>query len=147
MVDVKADQHHAPETVATVAGMARRIFARYRVEFSEARRAGGWSNLTWLGGGLALRISAEAGALYLLREARLAALLPPSSQPGAAPAAEPKGRGQAQNTKAAQAKRKAEAAARREAILAKREATAARKEKPRTPRSDKGVKRGPCAKT
>jgi hypothetical protein len=74
-------------------------------------------------------------------------LLPPSSQPGAAPAAEPKGRGQAQNTKAAQAKRKAEAAAKREAILAKREATAARKEKPRTPRSDKGVKRGPHAKT
>ena len=74
------------------------------------------------------------------------ALLPPSSQPGAAPVAEPKGRGQAQNTKAAQEKRKADAAAKRAAIAAEREARAEGKEKPRKPRSDKGVKRGPHAK-
>jgi hypothetical protein len=73
------------------------------------------------------------------------ALLPPSSQPGAAPAAEPKGRGQAQNTKVAQEKRKADAAAKRAAIAAEREATMTKKGKPRKPRSDKGVKRGPRA--
>ncbi len=73
-------------------------------------------------------------------------LLPPSNQPGAAPAAEPKGRGRVQNTKAAQEKRKTDAAAKRAAIVAKREATAAQKGKPRQPRSDKGVKRGPHAK-
>ena len=74
-------------------------------------------------------------------------LLPPSSQPGAAPAAEPKGKGQVQNTKAAQEKRKANAAAKRAALEAKREATAAQKGKPRQPRSDKGVKRGPHVQT
>lgn len=63
-------------------------------------------------------------------------LLPQSSLPGAPPAAEPIGRGRKQNTKAAQAKRLADAAAKREAVAAKRT-------KPRKPRSDKGVKRGP----
>ena len=66
-------------------------------------------------------------------------LLPQSSLPGAPPAAEPIGRGRKQNTKAAQEKRLADAAAKREALAAKRT-------KPRKPRSDKGVKRGPRIK-
>ena len=83
--------------------------------------------------------------LQRVQRGRHEILLPASTQPGAAPAAEPKGKGQVQNTKAAQEKRKIEAAAKREAIVAKREATAERKGKPRQPRSDKGVKRGPHA--
>jgi transposase len=65
--------------------------------------------------------------------------VPQSSLPGAAPAAEPIGRGRTQNTKAAQEKRLTDAAAKREALAAKRA-------KPRKTRSDKGVKRGPRAK-
>jgi hypothetical protein len=84
--------------------------------------------------------------LQRVKRGRHEYLLPASTQPGAAPAAEPKGRDQVQNTKAAQEKRKANAAAKRAAIVAKREATAERKGKPRKPRSDKGVKRGPHAK-
>ncbi len=70
-------------------------------------------------------------------------LLPQSSLPGAPPAAEPKGNGRKQNTKAAQEKRLAEATAKREALVAKR----TKPLKPRKPRADKGVKRGPRAKT
>jgi transposase len=66
-------------------------------------------------------------------------LLPQSSLPGAPPAPEPNGHGRKQNTKAAQEKRLADAAAKREVLAAKRT-------KPRKPRSDKGVKRGPRQK-
>ncbi len=69
-------------------------------------------------------------------------LLPPSSLPGAPPAAKPIGRGRAQNTKAAQEKRLAEAAAKREVLAAKRAAAEARTGRPRKTRADKGVKRG-----
>ncbi len=66
-------------------------------------------------------------------------LLPQSSLPGAPPAPKPKGNGRVQNTKAAQEKRLADAAAKRAALATKRT-------KPRKPRSDKGVKRGPRVK-
>jgi len=81
--------------------------------------------------------------LQRVKRSRHEYLLPASTQPGAAPAATPKGNGRAQNTKAAQEKRRADAAAKREALAAKRQATAEKKGKPRQPRSDKGVKRGP----
>ncbi|MCC7361267.1 MAG: IS110 family transposase [Anaerolineales bacterium] len=70
-------------------------------------------------------------------------LLPPSTLPGAAPAAQPKGKGQRQNTKAAKADRAAGAAAKRELLEAKRAAAEARMGRPRKTRSDKGTKRGP----
>jgi transposase len=73
-------------------------------------------------------------------------LLPPSSLPGAAPAAQPKGRGRQQNTKAAQEKRRAEAAAKRDALAAKRAEAEARMGRPRKTRSDKGLTRGPRVK-
>jgi hypothetical protein len=73
-------------------------------------------------------------------------LLPPSSLPGAPPAPKPKGNGRAQNTKAAQAKRLADGAAKREAAAARRAVAEARMGRPRKPRSDKGVKRGPRVK-
>jgi hypothetical protein len=72
--------------------------------------------------------------------------LPPSSLPGAPPAAEPIGRGRRQNTKAAQEQRRAEAAAKREALAQKRAEAEARSGKPRQTRADKGLKRGPRVK-
>ncbi|MCI0349007.1 MAG: hypothetical protein L0Z53_06240, partial [Acidobacteriales bacterium] len=68
-------------------------------------------------------------------------LLPQSSLPGASPVAEPKGRGQCQNTKAAQEQRRASAAAKREALAAKQAEAEARMGRPRKTRSDKGLKK------
>jgi transposase len=73
-------------------------------------------------------------------------LLPQSSLPGASPAARPKGRGQPQNTKAAQEQRAAKAAAKRDALAAKQAEAEARMGRPRKTRSDKGTKRGPHKK-
>ncbi len=75
-MEVEADRCRDPDTLAELAAIAAGIFARYQVAFSTVRRAGGWTNATWLGGGLALRLSVETGTSELLREARLAALLP-----------------------------------------------------------------------
>lgn len=58
---------------------AAAIFTRHGVDFSTARRASGWTNATWLAGGLALRVSVRPGDGNLLREARLGALLPPEA--------------------------------------------------------------------
>jgi hypothetical protein len=63
--------------------------------------------------------------------------------PGAPLAAERKGRGQRQNTKAAQAERAERAAEKRTAIEAQRIEAEARRGKPRKQRSDKGTMRGP----
>jgi hypothetical protein len=73
-------------------------------------------------------------------------LLPQSSLPGAAPAIQPSGRSQVQNTKAAQAERAAKAQAKREALARKRAEAEARMGRPRKTRSDKGTKRGPHKK-
>jgi hypothetical protein len=62
------------------------------------------------------------------------------------PAPQPKGNGRAQNTQAVQAKRLADGAAKREAAAARQTAAEARMGRPRKPRSDKGVKRGPRVK-
>lgn len=70
-------------------------------------------------------------------------LLPQSTLPGAPLAAEPKGNGRRQNTKAAQAERLAEAAAKRQSAAEKRAEAEARMGRPRKVRADKGVKRGP----
>jgi aminoglycoside phosphotransferase (APT) family kinase protein len=56
--------------------IAAAVFARHAVDFASARRAQGWSNATWLAGGLALRLALQVGNDRLHREARLAALLP-----------------------------------------------------------------------
>jgi aminoglycoside phosphotransferase (APT) family kinase protein len=62
--------------VTVLEGIAARIFAGFGVDFASARRAGGWSNITWLAGGLALRLATRAGNANIRRDARLAALLP-----------------------------------------------------------------------
>lgn len=59
-----------------LAPVAAEVFAALGVDFGLARRAGGWTNATWLGGGIAVRVAGEAGTLDLARETRLADLLP-----------------------------------------------------------------------
>src|SRR5438874_1461011 len=77
MMEVPADQDRDPATMASLRSIAAAIFGRYGVDLRAARRAGGWSNATWLAGGLALRIAGAPGTDDIRREARLAPLLPP----------------------------------------------------------------------
>ena len=77
-MDVSADSHRDPGVMSKLSGIAEHILQRHGADFSEARRAGGWSNATWLAGGLALRIAVEVGTHHLRREAGLAGLLPPA---------------------------------------------------------------------
>jgi hypothetical protein len=90
-----------------------------------------------LGVGEKMQRAKFSGKLYIL---------PQSTLPGAAPEAEPIGRGRRQNTKAIQVKRLVEAAAKQEEVAAKRAKAEARMGHPRKTRSDKGVKRGPHKK-
>jgi hypothetical protein len=72
-----ADRHRDPAQVARMTALAGQLLTRFGVDLAVARRAGGFSNLTWLARDLVVRIAPEAGDDGLLREARLAALLPP----------------------------------------------------------------------
>lgn len=65
------------ENQRTLEAIAAGIFARNGVDFSTARRGGGWSNATWIAGGLVLRLATQPGNENLTREAKIAALLPP----------------------------------------------------------------------
>lgn len=76
MSEIPVDQRRDQETLNRLKAIAESIFNRYGVDFTAAKRAGGWSNATWLGGGLALRLSVQQGKQSILREAQLAALLP-----------------------------------------------------------------------
>jgi scyllo-inosamine 4-kinase len=78
MSDSTHDQNSVQERIDRLKAIAAGIFARHGVDFSTAKRAGGWTNATWLAGGLALRLSVESGRESLRREAKLAALLPPA---------------------------------------------------------------------
>ena len=81
--------------------------------------------------------------LQRVRRGKHEYLLPQSTLPGAPLAAQPKGIGQVQNTKAAKEERAAKAAAKRETLAKKRAEAEARMGRPRKTRSDKGTKRGP----
>ena len=72
-------------------------------------------------------------------------VLPPSTLPGAAPAAQSKGRGQSQNTRLAKDARLALAEHKRAQLEAQRVEAETRMERPRNTRSDKGKKRWPRA--
>jgi scyllo-inosamine 4-kinase len=58
--------------------IAASIFARHRVDFSTAERAGGWTNAVWLTPDSVLRLSTTQDNENLLREARLAGHFPSS---------------------------------------------------------------------
>jgi len=77
MNDNPAEQDRPNDTIERLKSIAAGIFARHGVDFAAARRAGGWTNATWLAGGLALRLALRQGNDKIRREARLAALLPP----------------------------------------------------------------------
>ncbi|MEU2794347.1 aminoglycoside phosphotransferase family protein [Streptomyces sp. NPDC007100] len=67
----------AAARAADTAAVAAEVFHRHGIDFAAARRAGGRTNATWLGGGLAVRVAGAAGSADLRREARLSAVLPP----------------------------------------------------------------------
>jgi len=69
-------QHYERKTMARLVKIATNIFARNGIDFANAKRAGGWTNATWLADGRALRLSIKPGSEAIRREARLAALLP-----------------------------------------------------------------------
>jgi hypothetical protein len=73
-------------------------------------------------------------------------ILPRSTLPGAAPEAEPIGRGRRQNTRLAKDTRLALAELKRAQLEAQRAEAEAKRGKPRKTRSDKGTKRGPHQK-
>jgi aminoglycoside phosphotransferase (APT) family kinase protein len=80
MAEPGADLYRDPEIIAKCTRIAERIFKRHRVDLeTTGKRLGGWSNATWSAGGLVLRISVEASTKRILREARLASLLPPQA--------------------------------------------------------------------
>jgi scyllo-inosamine 4-kinase len=72
-----ADQYRDPAILAKCARIAASVFERHHVDWATAQREGGWSNATWSAGGLVLRVAIDAGTQRMLREARLASLLPP----------------------------------------------------------------------
>ena len=76
MTEAAADQYRDPVRMAACARIAARVFERHNVDFAGARREGGWSNATWSAEGWVLRISVEIGSEHILREARLASILP-----------------------------------------------------------------------
>jgi aminoglycoside phosphotransferase (APT) family kinase protein len=74
-----ADQYRDPAAIAECTRVAGRVLARHGIDLWAAHRGGGWSNVTWLAEGLVLRIAIEPGSGRLLREARLASILPPEA--------------------------------------------------------------------
>jgi len=79
MTEPGADLYRDSETIAQCARIAAQVLKRHNVDWSTAKRLGGWSNATWSAGGLVLRIAVRPGTDRLLREARLASLLPPEA--------------------------------------------------------------------
>ncbi|GHF52177.1 hypothetical protein GCM10010218_36990 [Streptomyces mashuensis] len=59
--------------------VAAEVFQRFGTAFADARRAGGRTNVTWIGGGVVVRVAGTPGATDLRREAALAAVLPPQA--------------------------------------------------------------------
>ena len=57
--------------------IATEIFGRHGLDFSNAERAGGWTNAVWLNGDTVLRLSSDKGGDRIRREAGRAKYLPP----------------------------------------------------------------------
>lgn len=56
--------------------IAEKIFSRFGLKFSDAKRAGGWTNAVWLNGDIALRVSYLEDSDRIRREVALAEHLP-----------------------------------------------------------------------
>lgn len=69
------DQHRDPSDAALVRGLAAEVAARYGGGLARMRRANGYSNATWVGDGIAVKIAhAPVG---MAREVALVRALPP----------------------------------------------------------------------
>lgn len=68
------DQHRDPSDAAFVQGLAAEVATRYGGDLRRMRRANGYSNATWVGGGIAVRIAHTA--VDMAREAALVRALP-----------------------------------------------------------------------
>ena len=77
MGDLPVDFYQNRGTLDHLKSIAAGIFARYGIDFTTAERLKGWSNVTWLAGGMVLRLSGRQGDNRLRREVQLASLLPP----------------------------------------------------------------------
>lgn len=68
------DQHRDPSDVALVRDLAAEVAARYGGELTRMRRANGYSNATWVGDGIAVRVAHTP--VEMAREATLVRALP-----------------------------------------------------------------------
>lgn len=68
------DQHRDPSSVVLVLGLATEVAARYGRDLARMRRANGYSNATWVGDGIAVRIAHTP--LGMTREIALVRALP-----------------------------------------------------------------------
>lgn len=68
------DQHRDPFSTALVWGLAAELAAHYGGELARMRRANGYSNATWVGDGIAVRIAHTP--VDMAREAALVRALP-----------------------------------------------------------------------
>ena len=69
------DRHRDPARVAAVQGLAAEVAARHGGDLARMRRANGYSNATWVGGGIAVRIAHTPADMA--REVALVRALPP----------------------------------------------------------------------
>ncbi|WP_306340039.1 phosphotransferase family protein [Streptomyces sp. AS13] len=68
------DQHRDPSEAARVRGMAAEVAARFGGDLARMRRANGYSNATWVGDGIAVRVAHTP--VGMAREAALVRALP-----------------------------------------------------------------------
>lgn len=68
------DQHRDPSEAAFVRAVATEVAARHGGDLTRMRRANGYSNATWVGDGLAVRIAQTP--VGMAREAALVRALP-----------------------------------------------------------------------
>lgn len=73
--DHQLDQHRDPSEAAVVRDLAAGVASRYGGDLMRMRRANGYSNATWVGDGIAVRIAHTP--IEMAREATLVRALPP----------------------------------------------------------------------
>ena len=73
--DHQLDQHRDPSEAAFVRDLAAGVASRYGGDLMRMRRANGYSNATWVGDGIAVRIAHTP--IEMAREATLVRALPP----------------------------------------------------------------------
>jgi len=70
------DDRRDAAVMERVAAIANDVLRAHGAGFTAARRAGGYTNATWIGSGVVVRVAVNAGSSDLLREVRLVSVLP-----------------------------------------------------------------------